>query len=409
MKCFPILLLLFLFVKNGFSQINSLYSSYGLGVVDVRDYNMFTGMGGVGIALRSDRTISDLNPASFAGLDKDRLMMEIAFTGVTMNYVSSSQNVQGSDLALKRAAFGMNLFKNVGTVIGLKRYSTVSYKSVVQKDVEGGNTSLTDYISGTGGINMFYLGNGFQLGKNLSLGVTGGFMFGSVNQKDAIVAPGGSTTYFENNDFLNKAYWNTGFQYRFQSGKTNITLGAMVQPEIYLNRIRDFYIKGASENILLSDEELATDPFHFPLQWGGGFSIVRNRSTLSFDVIGQQWAGTGYRGSGFTSQDLRNYALGYKFTRQKSTWYGTADGLSLMVGLQYDNGYLKIQGHSVPTQLVSLGFSQPSFKSGTMFSGALRVGHRGLIADPLVKEKFVDFTFNVGLFTLMNKSKYIYD
>ena len=390
-------------------QVNSLYSSYGLGVVQLRDNNLFAGMGGATMALKSGYTISDLNPASYAGINSEQLMMELAFKGSSLRYISGSNHVTGSNLTFEKAALGINLFDKVGAVVGLRRYSSVSYNSMVAKSLEGSENIMSDYIEGTGGMNLFYIGSGFQIVKNLSLGLTGGYMFGSLRRTDEMVTDAGYATIFENNVFHNKLYWNAGMQYDIKMGKGLLTLGGMVQPEVTLNRVRDFYIRDSDDETLFSEEGHSMDDFRFPLQWGAGLAFKKGKSTLSLDMVAQQWKDVAYRGSNFYAQDLKNYALGYKYTKLRRTWYGIREGASFMAGLQYENGYLVIKDQQYPSMLFSLGLSLPSLNKGLLYSMVFRGGQRGTSSTNGFKEKFFDVTFTFGLFNQMNRKGYKYD
>ncbi len=409
MKYFFLLILL---LVKGFcisAQINSLYSSYGLGIIQIRDNNMYSGMGGVGIALKSGLTINDLNPASYSGINSEQLMMELALKGTMHKYISGSTHVGGNYFTIDKAALGINLFDKVGTVVGLKRYSQVSYKSMVEKELEGSESAIGDFIEGNGGINMFYIGNGISLGKHLSLGVTGGYMFGTIRRVDEMVTEAGYTTKFENNVFHNNLYWNAGLQYDLNIGKSNLTIGGMIQPQIELNRVRDFYIKNSSDEILFSSENQSIENFNYPLQWGSGIALKNKKSTFSVDMIAQKWKEVQYRGSNFYAQDFINYAFGYKYTKERKTWYGITEGASFMAGVQYENGYLVIKGQQYPSMLVSMGLTLPSLNRGLVYSMVFRAGQRGISSTSGFKEKFFDLTFNIGLFNQMNRKGYKYD
>lgn len=380
---------------NG-QNTNSIYSSYGIGDVNIRDWNAYTSMGGLGIALKSERTLNDMNPASYGGLQNHRYIMEVAAAGTSVHYLSKDANISGGDFSIKRAAFGMNLFKNLGTVIGLRQYSKVGYQSVAERSVAGTSTSLKENINGTGGLNLFYLGNGYNINKHLSVGVTTGFLFGSINKTEVVDLGTADGINIENNAFYNKIYLNTGLQYQFKTGKYGWIIGATFQPALQLNKEATSEIKDLNDNVL----EAATtinSKFSYPLQAGAGITLVKGPSKLGVDYTRQNWASTSYKGNSFTTTNLQNFAVGYSYTFTKDTYYGKAERVSIMAGFQRELSYMIINNQQLSSMSGSFGLNIPSKSGKFNYSVGVRAGERGKVIYPLVKEKFVDFTFNISL------------
>ena len=376
--------------------INSIYSAYGIGDVNIRDWNANTAMGGLGIAMKSDKTLNSLNPASYSTINKGKYMFELSFSGRSLNYINETQNVPAKDLTLNGASLGFNIVKNWGMAIGLKRYSAIDYKTTASRYIIGTNTKLDETIEGTGGLNQAYWGNGFQITKGLSLGVTGGFIWGSANRKENIYTSSTEGLVIEQNTFYNKLYVNAGLQYQFKTGGLSWTLGGTFQPGMNLNKTQDSYIKDMADATLLEDKGRVT-AFKYPLQMGGGITVQKGASTLGFDYIQQNWSSTGYKGTGFRTTNLQNFALGYKHTWQRKTPYGWLDGPSLMAGIQQDLSYIIINNRQVKTLAGSVGAILPSKNGMYNYTLALRYGERGNAIYPMVKEKFVDLTLNVSL------------
>lgn len=398
-------LLLLCFCCAGFTAaaqpgINSLYSAYGFGLMDLRDNNAYTSMSGAGIALRGSHTINTLNPASYSAINAHRLLFEMSVQGSSQQYVTSTQNLSGGDINFKRAAIAANLFKNWTSVISMQRLSQVDYKSVSVRNVGGSVSKITDYITGSGGLNQAFLGNAWQVGKHFSIGLNTGMIFGSVNKKNQVLAGEQYNLTVEQNDFYSQFFWKAGLQWTSRIGKTQWTVGGTFQPALQLDRISDYYIKDANETVLV-EEKGGTQSFQYPMQYAAGISMQKGGSTFSLDAIRQPWSSVNYRGTNFKTKDASNFALGYRFTKMVNSYYGKIEKYSLSAGLQFDDGYLEIYKVPIRTYSATVGMGFPSRNGTGYYNFSVRTGQRGQVGTTLVKEKFVDVHVNISLATLL--------
>ena len=101
---------------HGIAQpgINSIYSAYGIGDVSIRDKNGYTPMGGVGIAIPSNKILNSNNPASYAFIPRGSYMMELSAHGASVGYKNETQTFKATDFALDGAALGFSISKKNG-------------------------------------------------------------------------------------------------------------------------------------------------------------------------------------------------------------------------------------------------------------------------------------------------------
>lgn len=389
--------------------LNSIYSAYGIGDVELRDYNPYSGMGGVGVAMGSEKTLNSLNPASFATLQKNKFMFELSFAGKSATYINENQRIPAGDFSVKRAAFGISLFKNVGTVIGLKRYSTVEYLTVGNRYVLGTDSKLEEEIEGSGGLNQFYFANGFSIKKNLRLGISVGYLFGSVNRNELIYTSSTTGLKVTNGVYYNKMSLQGGLQYAFKTGSYKWTIGGTYQPRIILNKTTDNYITDMSD-VKIAEDKAIVGTFHYPEQFSGGVMVKKGAWGVSADYIQQSWGKTGYKGNGFTTTTATNFAVGanYTFTRNHY-FYGKSDGVVLSAGFVRDLSYLIVNGRQISSNAGTIGLSIPSKNSLYNYYVGLKAGKRGEAVYPLVKENFVEFHFNFSLSNFLFNTKARYD
>lgn len=400
----------FFFLAEGYAQkgINSIYSAYGIGDYNLLDRNAYSGMGGVGVALKSDKSLNLVNPASFSAISNNKFMFDLSFSGSSVRYINENGNRPAGDFDIGRAAIGFNLIKPIGTVFGLQRYSNVEYFTVTTKDIAGTTDKLRDEINGTGGLNQLFLGNAVTIKKHLSLGITAGYIFGSVNTHENISNDGDVAIQVDNNKYYNNANINGGIQYSFKTKKYNWILGAFYEPSVSLKTLTDSKVMDAAGTILSTSNSI-DGRFAFPSKYGFGASVKKDKITISADYIQQNWQSTGYKGSNFIATDAQSFSagIGYGFTRH--TIWGDFEGPSIYAGYNRQSSYLIIDDQQLISQSFSVGFTLPSKNNLHHYSGAIRVGSRGKPVYPLVKENFVDFIFNISLSSYLQKGGRKYD
>jgi hypothetical protein len=174
-------------------------------------------MGGIGQGINHPLTLNPLNPASYssmwlttyeAGISMS--LQEMASTNVNQNTATASLGYFAFGFPVKTKKWGMGF--------GLLPYSNVGY-SVEEMRTENLLVPENHTYKGSGGLNQFYVTNGFSLAKNFSAGVTASYLFGVVNQERRVefTDPSYFNTYIENSNSLGWFNFNLGLQYTFDS------------------------------------------------------------------------------------------------------------------------------------------------------------------------------------------------
>lgn len=375
--------------------INSIYSAYGVGNYNMRDQNSFTGMGNVGVAMPSQATLNETNPASLGWLPKNKFMFEVSFDGLSTKYVTDNVNITAGDFTISRVALGFQLIKPLWTVVGLRRLSTVSYLTNNTIGVAGSSISYNSTIEGNGGLYQVYMENGTRIGKHLSLGLTTGFVFGSVNSTQTIGA-GNDILIENNNKYYDHATINAGAQYEIKMGKSNFLLGAFYEPQIKLNVQEQNALENAAGTVLVQADPKSYT-FAFPQKFGGGLSWNKNAFTVSADAIVHLWSSTNYKGTDFSATDATSYSIGVRHQPSRQGVFGITQGIGLYAGLNWENSYLVVDNYQLQSKSFSLGASFPSKNTLNTYTVGVKAGTRGQAVYPLVKENFIQFNFTLSL------------
>jgi len=159
------------------------YSYFGLGEVRATTTVENQMMGGIGMYADSVH-INLRNPAAYS-----RLGVQSPGTfGITTYTVGISHketrlksfaDEQSSAVTnLDYLALAFTLKKGLGLGFGLMPYTSVGYNFIDQQGAEG--SRIINEYSGSGGLNRVYLSLGYEFAKNLSLGVTANYNFGTL-------------------------------------------------------------------------------------------------------------------------------------------------------------------------------------------------------------------------------------
>jgi hypothetical protein len=220
---------LFLTSSISFSQTltSSPYSRYGLGDLQGNGFAQNEAMGGAGYGWRCDTFtpsyINITNPASYSSYRITTI--EFGLLSNTTQFQTSDQNFKLNNSSFGYVAVGLPIKHWWGLSFGLVPYSNVGYKIHDQKTLD--TIGIVNYnYEGSGGINKAFLGSGFSLlpesyskrtGSNLSIGVNGNFMFGTINNIRHIAYndPNYYNLRIDEDQSIHDVSVDFGLQYRF--------------------------------------------------------------------------------------------------------------------------------------------------------------------------------------------------
>lgn len=162
------------------------YSFFGIG--DIRASGTIENqmMGGIGIYADSIH-VNLQNPAAYGELGMDVLnkVGTVVYTaGMSRNNYrlkSYTEEESPSVTTLDYLSLGFSLGKGLGMGFGLMPYSSVGYNFLSEREVDG--QTVTNNFNGDGGLNRVYYSIGYEIIKNLSVGATINFNYGTMNSE----------------------------------------------------------------------------------------------------------------------------------------------------------------------------------------------------------------------------------
>ncbi|MEP2238657.1 MAG: hypothetical protein ABJI22_09885 [Maribacter sp.] len=162
------------------------YSFFGIG--DLRNESTVENqmMGGIGVYADSVH-INLKNPAAFGKLGLEVMDREglVTYTAGVSNkqytLKSFTEEEQSSITSLDYLALGFSVGKGLGMGFGIMPYSSVGYNLVDERTVSG--NSLVNVYSGEGGLTKVFYSVGYEVLKDLSIGATVNFNFGTLESE----------------------------------------------------------------------------------------------------------------------------------------------------------------------------------------------------------------------------------
>lgn len=186
-------------IQKNYAQFDtqSPYSYYGVGNLVSNTLQNGFAMGGVSQALRDSAFVNPINPASLSSLDVTQLIF--GFEGNFLTRTDNGVQYNNNNLFINQFGLGIPVmhkhkFVNWGMYLGYSPYSFVGYKLNDTGTVYiGPDTLLANYdYTGSGGLNRITWGNGFQLGRNFSIGFNLHYLFGISNRVRTLELPSAS-------------------------------------------------------------------------------------------------------------------------------------------------------------------------------------------------------------------------
>lgn len=421
-------IILFVLIFNDYKSIaqtstNSPYSMFGIGEVQQGGFGQSKGMGGTGIAMPSESSLSSINPASYQGLDSLSFLLETGFSGRQSVFETSRLRQVRNNFGMNYLAIGFKGKSWWAGSFGLAPLSSVGNNINITQPIEGSLTqNLNINVAGTGGVNKVYFGNSIKINKHLAIGINFSYLFGPLNQVQTTTytTPNiGSvqTIQFSDKTYLSSLYLNYGVQYSFNiSSKFKSTIGAIYsnKKEINLNHTSAL-IGPLGDTIQTTRNNYST--YTFPQSYGAGISVNYNgKLILTADYQTTKWTGskpfsTPYQtilwpeyqpvGASMKFITSENYSVGMQFVPKDAYNSNFIQQIRYRAGAYFSNTYVQIQGRQLIDKGITAGLGVPVIKRRLYGNIAVGIGIHGVPGATInvINETYKTMMFS---FTLMD-------
>ncbi len=172
------LILISVFLSGLLMAQNSFYSSYGFGMKSPTEPVRSISLGFTGLAMPDSIGLNTLNPALWKGFLTTSVQGQL-----NSQYLQNSDSdFSGSLTRFMGFSFKMPIGRKAGFALGMRPVTRMESERSYDGRYEYADTSYR-YLStrfAIGGISELYTGFGFQVHRQLSLGVAGRFHFGNL-------------------------------------------------------------------------------------------------------------------------------------------------------------------------------------------------------------------------------------
>lgn len=373
---------------------SSPYSRYAYGDLNENVPTAYRAMGGVGLAMRSNRAINPSQPASYTACDTLTFMFDLAASASWSRYEDASGQRNKANGNLEYVTMQFPLWKRwIAMSVGLLPYSSVGYDITLDGETQGGGYTYTAEYEGTGNISEVYGGLSFNILNWVAVGANVYYMWGDLYRARALAfdQSGLNPTLQDEILSVSNVRVRYGAQFFHTWGKHSVVAGLMMENKMRLH----------SDYMLIETQTEDSIPIYaggwqLPTVWGIGASYTwDNRLTVAFDYERQHMATALYNGMAGHQSGLQNknrFALGLEYRNKPySKRYG--DRMMWRIGASIQDEYLMTIGAKRYTASIGIGF--PLHGIGTVVNTTIEYTHRG--SKTMLEENSLRFTLGISV------------
>jgi hypothetical protein len=398
------------------------YSFYGIGSLKFKGTTENRSMGG--LSIYSDSIHVNLrNPSSYGGLtlksfgDESRpIKFTVGGSHSNTKLKTSSESQEASASTFDYLALSMPIGK-LGVGFGLMPYTSVGYKleSLDDSDV------LTNRYRGEGGVNKAFLGLGYQLTKNMSIGMDASYNFGNIQNSviEFLYNEEGEIIQYQskesNRSDISGINFNFGLTYNpMISEKLQLTSALTYTPQSGLtsnneriistivinpNTGQDFPVNEI--NVDLESKGLKTTTLTLPSKTAFGLGIGKPKKWFfgaEYTLLNSsKFSNPIFSIENATFEDASEIAIGGFFIPQYTSFNKYWKRMVYRAGMRFENTGLKINNESINEFGISFGVGIPVGRAFSNANFGFEVGKRGTTNQNLIQENFVNFQLSLSL------------
>lgn len=411
LKNLSLTIVFFMLTFSGIAQIaiNSPYSRFGVGDLNMRKNAYQFSMGGIAMGVTSNRYINPYNPASNYSFDSLSFIFSGGLIGSQASLKTDELNNTTNYASLGYLLFGFPINKWLKTTIGLTPYSNVGYDIVAREVINDVGSTEFQY-QGNGGLNEFYGNASVELFKNFAIGAKMSYMFGKSDLARTLFFPdsvGYLNTKVNNYIEVGDLYFEYGVQYHRQvSKKLKLGLGAVYAPAQNINATENYLARSFFPTSLgiesfrdtISSRIGNKGNIRIPDKYGIGFTLSHGQSWMvGADYTWQNWSNFEAFGRNDSLQNSMQVSLGGEFTPSSSITSNYWQRVKYRLGFRYNQSYLEIRDNRINEFGISFGMGMPIPRSLSTFNFGLEIGRKGTTADGLIQNNYFRVTVGISV------------
>ena len=392
-----------LFAQNG---TISPYSYFGIG--DHRDQGTVDNQMMGGISVYGDSIHINLtNPAAYSKLRLTAYTAGISRREYRLKDWNEQQNT--SVTTLDYLAIGFPLSDKMGMGFGVMPFTSVGY-SLNDIRTNGEGAEVTNIYTGDGGLNRIFASIGFEPIKNLSLGVTANFNFGSLKYQRVQSVEGVQFGTLDDRESKINGYdFNYALNYTPKI-KDKYTLFASVLVNTQGNLVSkntqtlgSFSLSNGNNvevvDVNLDATNLRNTELKIPTRTTLGLGFGEDKKWfMGAEYSFQQYSDFDNSFLGLqnvTYNDASTYAFGGYWVPDYRALSGYFKRVTYRAGLRYDVSGLEVNGKEINNFGITFGLGMPLGGSFSNLNLGFELGRRGTTDANLIEESYLKI--NIGL------------
>lgn len=377
--------------QNTFS---SPYSVYGIGTLNNRSSSLSRSIAGTGIAVQDDYSINPINPASYGSIKSPITHIhEIGMYVESNRYITQSLLESKTNGGISNINYWFKFAKWWSASAGLTPFSSVAYKIKTVREL--GTSSQVNYTyEGSGNVNQIYLGNSFNVVKNVSFGVHASYLFGSILKSESLdLSDGASYLTYENKIVARKFHFDFGAQYKINIKKNALIIGVVADNGLTLTGTQQNILYDQNTDTLRSTNGKSVK-YKLPRNAGMGLSWQSKRYTIAADLKYENWSTAQYANEEITFQDTWRFSAGYLYrgNPDAENYFGL---ISLRTGLNVQQNPLILKGTRSPLWGASAGISLPMFDGKSALNLTYSFDQFGTLENNLILQRAQKFMLDI--------------
>jgi len=393
---FLIIFSLSIFMASGQNNTNSPYSVFGIGELDNAAGGRNMGMGGSGIAMKSDVFLNLSNPASLTAIPVQSLETDagITFKFSDLQNSLNSVNVLNGNISWAALAFPIN--RTFAMAMSLNPMSSVGYTISSIKSLDGANLSYPTVYKGQGGLSEASVSLGAQISKNFSLGLQSSVVWGNISETNLDSPPLGSVITRVNNSSYMGSSFKPGFQYQSRLNKnTVLTLAGTAKLSTYLNGSNDLTITSGSTLVLTELD--VQNQLKLPVDMVFGLGLqFKEKYLFTADYNRSDWR------KAIVNVDPTGLALNqsYHIGLEIAPKYDSqrlGQTRRYRFGAFYQTGYMVVSGVQISNYAASFGMAIPIRKDRNTMNFAIEAGKQGTLQNNLISIAYIKLNWSFSL------------
>lgn len=382
----------------------SIYSRFGVGEIGTLSNGRTAGMGHAGAATFSGASINYLNPASIGNIQRTLFAAGYQYRMYNSEDASGTSLIGTGSFNEFGLAFPLSVRHSVVLSLAMVPFSTVGYEQRTVQSI-GGNT-VTQVYEGRGGLTSGQMSLSYSPMTDLTLGMTGQYLFGSVYKDQSLS--------FNSSDFFGGSYNQT-----LSMSGIAATLGGIysgIDKALGLSEAKtvDLGVTLFTGSSLDLDDEILrnyssnqdtllpnSSTVEIPFGMSAGLAYTRNKVMVAADLHFQNW--DNFTVNGVHPAEFRNslrIGAGIEFLPTDNIAGSFWQKTSFRTGGYYRMTNLELNGQSIDEMFVTAGAGLPlSFES--RINLGIEAGIRGTTSAALIRDTILRFTVSVTASEMM--------